>query len=92
MQKSYSLSKEALLTLSASAGTRVAVQSGVVWFTAAGADVVLGRGHDYQLAMDEALLIQALADTRFTLTSQAPRSRLQGRLASLLSRRLLAGS
>lgn len=88
MHESHTLARDALLSLPAAAGATIAVQGGSIWFTADGADVVLGPGHDYQLARDEALLIEALADARFSLHSPAPRSRLQARLASLLGRKL----
>jgi hypothetical protein len=89
MQQSYRLSKESLLTLPTRAGSCIAVESGVIWFTAAGADIVLGRGHSYQLAQDEALLIQALADTRFSLRSEAHTVSLPLRLANLFGRNKL---
>ncbi|GAB3247842.1 DUF2917 domain-containing protein [Chitinimonas naiadis] len=68
--KTHQLVANALCTCNAPAGTRIKVESGIIWFTAAGADIVLGRGHDYQLAMDEELLIQAMTDSRFSVDTR----------------------
>lgn len=61
------LASNTLHTCPAPAGSTLRVARGVIWFTAAGADILLTEGHDYQLAQDEDLIIQAMSDARFSI-------------------------
>ncbi|HEY9101767.1 DUF2917 domain-containing protein [Chitinimonas sp.] len=65
--QTLALSSNTVHTCPAPAGSTIRVAQGVIWFTAAGADILLNAGQDYQLAMDEDLLIQAMSDARFSI-------------------------
>lgn len=68
MSQHHTLPTDTLLTLPARRGACLWVESGTVWFTADGADVVLAAGQRYWIEVDEPLLLQAMHPSRVRLT------------------------
>ncbi|QDQ25830.1 DUF2917 domain-containing protein [Chitinimonas arctica] len=92
MKSPYQLHKNALLNLPAEMGATIEVESGVIWLTAAGNDVILGRGHQFCLPVSEVLLVQALADSRFKLRRPVGKPDWASRLSQWLPRSMQTGS
>lgn len=65
MTSPHTLPAHALLNLPARRGDVVRVESGAIWFTVAGQDIVLQAGESFAIPQGQNLLIETFSPSRF---------------------------
>lgn len=71
MYKLHTLQPDTLLSLPVRRGASLSVETGAIWFTLDGRDIIVTNGQHCELEYDAMLLIESFSHSRFRLTEPA---------------------
>lgn len=92
MHRTHALQQDMLISLPARRGAVLALESGAIWLTMDGRDIVLADGQTLRLEKDATLLIQAFSYTRLRLMQPTAHSfikALKGLAVRLFGKRFI---